>query len=190
MNENTDYASKGLATTGAVLGGTSLGLNLLNGSLGALLGGGWGYRNGWNNGGCNDSHSINHDHALLAISERDARIAKLESEKYSDGKTQELYNYITMQNEKLSNFLCGVDKRLYSLETAAPLREQILDGKIAQVADKVACCCSATNAALANLSAVVNNITKTIIPIDSVCPKPMALYNSWTAPTTTTTTGA
>lgn len=174
MNENTEYASKGVAGTGLGLGiaGTALSL-MQNGGLGNIL------------GGCGGANA-----ATLAISERDAKIAKLESEKYSDGKTQELYNYITMQNEKLSNFLCGVDKRLYSLETAAPLREQILDGKIAQVADKVACCCSATNAALANLSAVVNNITKTIIPIDSVCPKPMALYNSWTAPTTTTTTGA
>lgn len=126
--------------------------------------------------------------ATLAISERDAKIARLESEKYSDGKTQELYNYITMQNEKLSNFLCGVDKRLYSLETAAPLREQILDGKIAQVADKVACCCSATNAALANLSAVVNNITKVVIPNSAICP---GWGNVSVAVTpTTTTTGA
>lgn len=188
MNENHeyiekhDYASKGLATTGAVLGGTSLGLNLLNGSLGALFGG-WGNRNGWNNGCCNESHSINHDHALLAISERDARIARLESEKYSDGKTQELYNYTVAQNEKLSNFLCNVDKRLGSLETAAPLREQILDGKIAQVADKAACCCAASNAAISNLSALVTQITKTVVPLGAVCPQPMPQYNSWTAPT-------
>jgi hypothetical protein len=170
MNENNDYASKGVGAGALTTGIIGTAGAVLSGAFGNIFGGGMGGGN-----------------ATLAISERDAKIAKLESEKYSDGKTQELYNYITMQNEKLSNFLCGVDKRLYSLETAAPLREQILDGKIAQVADKVACCCSATNAALANLSAVVNNITKTIIPIDSVCPKPMALYNSWTAPTTTTT---
>ena len=178
MNENTDYASKGVAGTGLGLGiaGTALSL-MQNGGLGNILGG---------CGGCGGANA-----ATLAISERDAKIAKLESEKYSDGKTQELYNYITTQNEKLSNFLCGVDKRLYSLETAAPLREQILDGKIAQVADKVACCCSQTNAALANLSALVAQITKTIVPIGSVCPQPMAQYNSWTAPTTpAATTGA
>lgn len=170
MNENNDYASKGVGAGALTTGIIGTAGAVLSGAFGNIFGGGMGGGN-----------------ATLAISERDAKIAKLESEKYSDGKTQELYNYTVSQNEKLSQFLCNVDKRLYSLETAAPLREQILDGKIAQVADKVACCCSATNAALANLSAVVNNITKTIIPIDSVCPKPMALYNSWTAPTTTTT---
>jgi hypothetical protein len=30
-------------------------------------------------------------------------------------------------------------------------------------------------------------LTKTVIPITNVCPEPMAKYNSWTAPTTTTT---
>lgn len=66
--------------------------------------------------------------------------------------------------------MCGVDKRLTAVEVSAPLREQIIDGKIAQVADKVACCCSQTNAALANLSAVVNNITKVVIPNSAICP--------------------
>lgn len=172
MNENNEYASKALATTGTVLGGTSLGLNLLNGSLGALFG-----------GGCN--HHANS--MTLALSEKDSKIARLESEKYSDSKTQELYNYTVSQNEKLSNFLCGLDKRVTAVEVSAPLREQIIDGKIAQVADKAACCCNTTNAALANLSAVVNSITKTIIPIGSVCPQPMPALNSWTAPTTATT---
>ena len=171
MNENTEYASKGVgagALTTGIIGPAGA---VLSGAFGNILGGGMGGGN-----------------ATLAISERDAKIARLESEKYSDGKTQELYNYITMQNEKLSNFLCGVDKRLYSLETAAPLREQILDGKIAQVADKVACCCSATNAALANLSAVVNNITKVVIPNSAICP---GWGNVSVAVTpTTTTTGA
>ncbi|MBQ2395548.1 MAG: hypothetical protein II304_00720 [Bacteroidales bacterium] len=171
MNENTEYASKGVGAGALTTGIIGTAGAVLSGAFGNILGGGMGGGN-----------------ATLAISERDAKIARLESEKYSDGKTQELYNYITMQNEKLSNFLCGVDKRLYSLETAAPLREQILDGKIAQVADKVACCCSATNAALANLSAVVNNITKVVIPNSAICP---GWGNVSVAVTpTTTTTGA
>lgn len=168
--ENTEYAYKGVAGAGLGLGIAGTALNLMqNGALGNIFGG--------VGGGANA--------ATLAISERDAKIAKLESEKYSDGKTQELYNYTVSQNEKLSQFLCNVDKRVTALEVSAPLREQIIDGKIAQVADKAACCCSATNAALANLSALVAQITKTIVPIGSVCPQPMAQYNSWTAPTTT-----
>lgn len=41
---------------------------------------------------------------------------------------------------------------------------------------------------IASLQADISALTKTIIPIDNVCPNPMARYNSWTAPTTTTTT--
>lgn len=170
--KHNEYASKGVA-------GTGLGLGIAGTALSLMQNGGWGNIFGGVGGGANA--------ATLAISERDAKIAKLESEKYSDGKTQELYNYITSQNEKLSNFLCGVDKRLYSLETAAPLREQIIDGKIAQVADKAACCCSQTNAALANLSAVVNNITKVVIPNSAICP---GWGNVAVAITPTTTTAA
>ena len=44
----------------------------------------------------------------------------------------------------------------------------------------------------ANLSCMQGNIatlmglTKTVIPINNVCPEPMPQYNSWTAPTATT----
>lgn len=153
--KHDEYASKGVAGAGLGLGIAGTALNLMqNGAFGNIFGG--------IGGGANA--------ATLAISERDAKIAKLESEKYSDGKTQELYNYTVSQNEKLSQFLCGVDKRLTAVEVATPLREQILDGKIAQVADKAACCCSQTNAALANLSAVVNNITKIVVPNSAICP--------------------
>jgi hypothetical protein len=31
----------------------------------------------------------------------------------------------------------------------------------------------------------LSGLTKTVIPITSVCPEPMPMYNSWTAPTTT-----
>lgn len=37
---------------------------------------------------------------------------------------------------------------------------------------------------------LLNGLTKTVIPIDSICPAPMPQFNSWTAPTTTATTGA
>ena len=49
----------------------------------------------------------------------------------------------------------------------------------------------ATNtASIAALNDTLGGITKTIVPISSVCPEPMKLYNSWTAPTTTTTTAS
>jgi hypothetical protein len=173
--ENTEYASKGVAGAGLGLGIAGTALNLMqNGALGNIFGG--------VGGGANAS--------TLAISERDAKIARLESEKYSDSKVQELYNYTVGQNKELSTFLCNIDKRVTALEVSAPLREQILDSKIAQVTDKMCCCCNATNAALANLSTAVGNITKLVVPLGAVCPQPMAQYNSWTAPTTTTAAAA
>lgn len=58
------------------------------------------------------------------------------------------------------------------------------------------CAQNVTNAQItANLSCMQGNIatlmglTKTIVPITNVCPEPMKLYNSWTAPTAPTTTG-
>jgi hypothetical protein len=37
--------------------------------------------------------------------------------------------------------------------------------------------------------ASLNALTKCIIPADNICPPPMPLYNSWTAPTAPTTAG-
>lgn len=37
---------------------------------------------------------------------------------------------------------------------------------------------------------LLNNITKTIVPMSAICPAPMPQYNSWVAPTTTTTPAA
>lgn len=41
---------------------------------------------------------------------------------------------------------------------------------------------------LQNTVATLSGLTKTVIPIDSICPEPMRRYNSWTAPTETATT--
>ena len=47
---------------------------------------------------------------------------------------------------------------------------------------------NATNDAnIACMKNTLNGITHTVVPISAVCPEPMKLYNSWTAPTTPTT---
>ena len=43
---------------------------------------------------------------------------------------------------------------------------------------------------MAQQIAALNNLTRLIVPASSVCPAPMPQYNSWVAPTTTTTGGA
>ena len=92
------------------------------------------------------------------LAAKDSRISTLESTIHTDGKMLELYQY--------------VDGRLRGIE-----------GQIAQQA--------VVNAQItANIGCMQGNIatlmglTKTIVPINNVCPQPMPQYNSWTAPTT------
>ena len=161
--EVNNYASKGVAGAGLGLGiaGTALGVLNGMGSCGNLLGGLF-------NGGncCHENTMVNRYELGLEQSNaaKDSKIALLESTIHTNDKILEVYGYI--------------DGRLRNIE-----------GQIAQQA--------VVNSQLtANIScmqgniATLMNLTKTVIPIGNVCPEPMPLYNSWTAPTTTTTAGA
>jgi hypothetical protein len=155
-----EYASKGVAGSGLGLGIAGTALGVLNGGLGNLLSG-----TGNGNCGCNEDHWVNRYEAAQS-----ARISELETEvKLRDANT-----YTLSEMNKMRNY---VDTRFSGIE--------------AQL-----CAQNVTNAQItANLSCMQGNIatlmglTKTIVPITNVCPEPMKLYNSWTAPTAPTTTG-
>ena len=160
--ERTDYASKGVAGAGLGLGiaGTALGLLGGNG-LGGLLG-------GWNNGYnpamvCSESQLVNRYEAGQA-----ARIAELETEVklrdanfYTIGEIGKLRDYVDHRFEGVNAQLC---------------QQAVVN---AQVAANLSC--------LTNTVNTLSGLTKTVIPITSVCPEPMPMYNSWTAPTAPTT---
>lgn len=112
MEVTHEYASKGVAGTGLGLGiaGTALAL-LGNGGLGNLFCG-----NGWGCNGAAQQAQANTVAFNNALAERDAEIARLRSEKYSDNKVQELYNYITAGNKELTAELCNTRSRLAVLE--------------------------------------------------------------------------
>ena len=162
--EVNNFASKGVAGAGLGLGiaGTALGvLNGMNG-CGNVLGGLF----NTGNCGCHENTAVNRYELGLeqASAAKDSKIALLESTIHTDGKILEVYGYL--------------DGRLRSIE-----------GQIAQQA--------VVNAQVtANLSCMQGNIatlmglTKTVVPIDSICPAPMPQFNSWTAPTTTAAAGA
>jgi hypothetical protein len=97
-----------------------------------------------------------------------AKIAELETEvklrdaaTYTDSKLLDLYKY--------------VDGKISCIE-----------GQMAQQAVY-----NATNTAtigcISNQVAQLMSLTKTVIPAANICPAPMEKFNSWTAPTTTTT---
>lgn len=149
-------------------GTTALGIiGTVLGSIGAagstnLLGG-----FGMNNGAymCHENMPVNRYELG-----QEQRIAKLESEIalrdstiYSDKKSLEMYQY--------------VDGRLRGVE--AQLAAQAVTN--AQVVANISCMQGSINTLM--------GLTKTIVPVENVCPQPMPLYNSWTAPTTPTTGG-
>ena len=159
----SEYASRGVGGTALGLAAGALGLNLLNGNLGNLFNGGCGmYSNG--NSCCSENALVNRYESGL-----NSRIAQLETEvklrdanTYTDKKTLELYGYI--------------DGRLRNVES------QICNQAVtnAQVAANLSCQQNAINTLM--------SLTKTVVPITNICPEPMPLYNSFTVPTTTTTT--
>lgn len=102
---------------------------------------------------------------LEQLMKRDSEIAELKAEKYSDKVGLELYRY--------------VDGRFREFE--GRFEQQVAYN--ATNTATIGCLSNQLNA----LQAVFNGLTKVVIPTASICPEPMARYNSWTAPTAPTT---
>ena len=151
-----DYASKGVA-------GAGLGLGIAGTALGLLQNGSLSGIFGGNNcGGCGDQHYVNRYEAGQS-----ARIAELETEvklrdanTYTLGELNKMRNYVDAKFDSINAQLCS---------------QAVVN---AQVAANLSC--------LQNTVSTLSGLTKTVIPIDNVCPAPMPQYNSWTAPTATT----
>ena len=118
-----------------------------------------------NNGNCEGDHPVNRYEA-----QKDARIAELETEvklrdanTYADQKDLAMYQY--------------VDSRMRNIESQISAQAVVN----AQVTANLSC--------MQNTLNTLAGMTKTVIPINNVCPEPMQRYNSWTAPTTPATSG-
>ena len=158
--------SDGMANvTSAGVGGAGLGLGIAGTALGLLNGNGGNILGGLFGGG--------NIQTMTLMSE----LAREKAERFAEKTGSEIYNAMFAQYKELAQQTTGIDKRVAALEVAGPLREQLVN-------QRIDCCCSQMSAGLAALQNVVSNITKTIVPISSVCPQPMPQYNSWTAPTT------
>lgn len=209
------FASKGLA--GAALGLAIPGtIALANQFLGGrFFGGGCGCNNGWGwgnwNGGCGTGFgpaagAFNESVAFSnALAQKDAEIAMLKSENYSDKVGKDVYAQSLADNRNLrqevfsfltplSNTVAEHSKQIAVLETQQKceveksiLREQLLESKLGQVASNAACGISGLQKDLECLQRTVCGITSTIVPAAAICPQPMPQYNSWTAPTGTPT---
>lgn len=161
MEYENHYASNGKGNLGVTLGAIGTGLGVLSGGLNGILGGNcngglWGGNAG---GCCSENALVNRYEASQS-----ARIAELETEvKLRDANT-------------------------FTMGEMGKLRDYV-DAKFAGIENQI-CHQAVVNAQItANISCMQNTIntlqglTKTVIPITSVCPEPMPQYNSWTAPT-------
>ena len=128
--QNTDdkYASSGVGTAGLTTGiiGTVLGSGILNNGLGGLFGG----------NSQNPSAS-----PVYQLAQKDNEIAQLKAQQYSDNKFF-----------ALSEKVAGLETKVASIETAAPLRDKILSDSIL------------------NLQATLSRIAVTMVPNSALAP--------------------
>lgn len=155
-----EFATRGTANTALGLSIGALGAQALTGGLGNLFGGVMG-----NHCTTSENTPVNRYEAA-----QNARIAELETEVklrdstiYTDSKILEVYKYFDGKLEVVNGKLC--DQAVWNATQGATMN------------------------CMANQIAALNALTKMVIPAGNVCPAPMPQYNSWTAPTTTTTGG-
>jgi hypothetical protein len=151
-----EYASKGVGTAGLTTG-------IIGTALSAM---GTGILPGLFGMGGNCCNSENMPVNRYEASQN-ARIAELETEvKLRDANTYTL--------SQISDLRDYIDRRFEGVN-AQICAQAVVN---AQVTANISCMQNAIN--------TLSGLTKTVIPITSVCPEPMPQYNSWTAPTSTT----
>lgn len=146
------------------VGGAGLGLGIAGTALGLLNGSGGlsGILGG--NCGCSEDHCVNRYEASQAsrIAELETEIKLRDANIYTDQKLGSLRDYMESKFDRVERELA--EQRVFNATSIANL--SCLQGQVAQLM----------------------GLSKLIIPASSVCPNPMPQYNSWVAPTSTTTT--
>lgn len=148
------------ALTTGIIGTAGVGAALLNGAVGGLFGG----RNGWNGGSMPFVTKDELDY-VQQIARKDSEIALLKSEQNTEIKIADVYErLITRINQ---------DQRDQSAWNA---NQSVANAHMSSAI--------ATNSnSIASLQHLCNDLTKVVIPARNICPQPMPMYNSWTAPT-------
>ena len=142
--------------------GAGLGTGIAGLSLGVL--------NAMNNGGLGGlfgGWGGNNCGAMFAwereLSHKDAEIGSLRADLATDKKILELYQYVDGRMRNIEGQLC---------------QQAVVN---AQITANISC--------MQNTINTLSGLTKTVIPIGSICPEPMQRYNSWVAPTAEAATG-
>lgn len=190
MQIETSHGTQSVASAG--VGGAALGLGIA-GTVGLLnqFARGGGLLGGW--GTPDDISRVAHgvNQAVTTtdtrrIGELESKIAKLESERYTDSVGIELYKEIISTSNKnddkinanykeLAQFIAALDKQVAVDKQATTDNFAYLNNKIDTTKNEILCYCNSTFVP-----------GKLVMPLSSICPEAMQRYNSWTAPTSTT----
>lgn len=182
-----EFASKGVAGTGLGLGIAGTALGLLNGNgnvLGGLLGGG------------SQLTALQAENSLLKAenySDKNAKEVYMQSLADNRRLRDEAFAYVKPLADEAANNRVELAKLQAELKCCCEkqeLREQIVLGKVNELALTTQAKFGCIDGTIANMMSTISQITSTIVPISAVCPTPMAKYNSWTAPTNTPAAGA
>lgn len=168
-DETKDFASKGMS-------GTALGLGIAGtvGLVYSLLTGGAALPNGM---------AAPANAATYELAKKDSEIALLNAKLETRQEVSEVYALLRRRDQEQDAKTAAIESRVLAMETAAPLREQLVLQKVECLSNSVAQGFKSVDCALGNLAATVGAITQTVVPKSAICPEVMARYNSWTAPT-------
>lgn len=174
-------AALGLAIPGTVALANQL-LGGSNGLLGGLVGGTSGITNDTRTIGLLESELAKEKAERYADSIgistfKEAKTMFEKAQESSSANFKELVQGFIAQNEINSAKFAALDKEVALNKQAAEYNFAILNNKIDCCGDKLRCYVDGTFVP-----------GKLVMPLSNLCPEAMARYNSWTAPTTTTTT--
>lgn len=168
----TEYASKGVAGAGLGLGIAGTVLGLMNGGLGNLGLGGLG-----GNGAAMAAGAA----GLGVMAEKDAKIAELTAERYTNGAVSDLAKVNFTRDREIEGRVSSLEAT-QKAEAAAfseyrasqkeiqELREKLVEQKITTVAATAATAATGLQCEINKLAGVLASVTKIVVPNTSVCP--------------------
>lgn len=158
------YASNGKGNLGVTLGAIGTGLGVLGNGLGGFFNG----FNGTYGQGQKVPQWVSKDEFEQGqkISSLESENALLRAEKNTDTKMIDVY-------ERLDSKIRALEGTVNNFKAEQGVINAQMISNISVMQNQIA---------------VLNSLTKTVIPITNVCPEPMPLKNSWSAPTASSTT--
>lgn len=161
-SDMAEFASNGKGNLGVTLGSIGTGLGILNGGFGSLFGGGYNAYNAYNAANMTPRWvSRDEFEQGQKISSLESEVALLKAEKNTDSKMVDVY-------ERLDSKIRTLEANVNEFKAS----QGVINAQVI-----------ANISVLQNQVAVLNSLTKTVIPITNVCPTPMPDKNAWVAPT-------